>query len=471
MELTLRLTHAGAAQIARLPIVKVARDRPARSRAETIVWHDGAGGELAARGLAFAECRGVWRMTRHWPAPDEIWPPGHPPVDVVDGVPDVVPSGGLVPRARFDGRRTVFALTIDGGPVAMTLLTGTLRAGTAERPVARLTLSGAMAAVRVFVADLSDAIPLEVPAESLAMEAARLAGGVPPRPAGASTALVPGLPAETAFAHIIGYWTETLIALAPDAARGGPDTEPVHRLRVAVRRARSALSLFAAIVPDPLLPGVADGLRALGQVLGPARDWDVFATETLPPIQAALPGRPALASLERAAARKRVAAHQTLTAWLDSPGYRRLILDLACLAAADPPPAGGTDLTAAATAILTTLWKKTRRTGRAADELDNPGLHALRLKAKRIRYAAEFFAPLFPRKPAARFIRRLSALQERLGVFNDSAVVEALLATLDRANGQAAGLVLGFSAARAAGIRPKILAAWDRLQKRDPFWT
>jgi triphosphatase len=95
----------------------------------------------------------------------------------------------------------------------------------------------------------------------------------------------------------------------------------------------------------------------------------------------------------------------------------------------------------------------------------------LRLKAKRLRYAAEFFAPMFPDKPAARFIRRLSVLQERLGKFNDTASADTLLRELTDKPGYAAGLVLGFTAARGAHSRSKIEDAWARFRRRDPFWS
>lgn len=242
-------------------------------------------------------------------------------------------------------------------------------------------------------------------------------------------------------------------------------------MRVAVRRARSALSLFAPILSEPSLAGVSEGLRTLGQMLGPARDWDVFMTETVPPVMAALPVQTRLQTLVRAGTRHRHGVNAALSVWLAGPAFRLLVLDLACLTAAAPDEANPVPLRAFAASTLQTLWKKVRNSGRSLGKLDDPDLHRLRLKAKRLRYAAEFFAPLFPEKPAARFIRRLAVLQERLGIFNDSTVAEALLNDLSRAPTHAAGLVLGFTAARGAKIRPKIASAWARFRKRGPSWT
>jgi hypothetical protein len=49
-------------------------------------------------------------------------------------------------------------------------------------------------------------------------------------------------------------------------------------------------------------------------------------------------------------------------------------------------------------------------------------------------------------------------------------VAETLLREVNPTPGFASGLVLGFTAARGAGVKPKIAAAWSRLRRRDPFW-
>ena len=62
--------------------------------------------------------------------------------------------------------------------------------------------------------------------------------------------------------------------------------------------------------------------------------------------------------------------------------------------------------------------------------MDAPQLHALRIITKKQRYAAEFFAGLYPQKETKRYIQSLSDLQEVLGVINDVAVIERLLGEL-----------------------------------------
>ena len=53
-------------------------------------------------------------------------------------------------------------------------------------------------------------------------------------------------------------------------------------MRVAIRRLRSLLVLFERFLEPHVSERFEEELRRLGQVLGVARDWDVFLTDTLP---------------------------------------------------------------------------------------------------------------------------------------------------------------------------------------------
>jgi CHAD domain-containing protein len=495
MQLTLLLPPADAARLRRLPNIKAARIGRARGQAVRIVWHDSLDRMLASDGLALAEQRGTWRLERYRPAPTDPWPPAtdHRVIQEADGLEALrlaLADAGAAPEthalpdvttpvAAFEGRRGVFPLNVDGEPVSMTLLEGVLRAVAAERPVTRLILEGPGPSLRTLVLSLAETLALAVPEQSLAAEALSLADGTAPMPRRRGPPALPreGLSVQAAFNHIIGHLTDVILQLAPLVADAGTGPEPVHQMRVAVRRARSAFSLFPPVTDSPAWTDAAEGLKQLGRVLGPARDWDVFMTETAPPVEAVLPHQPGLHALLRAGTRRRHAARAALGEHVTSSAFRVLGLELACLAAADAPTDAPTDaagfppLTEFAAGVLQKRWKKLLAVGKSLDDLDNPGLHGLRLKAKRLRYAAEFFAPLFPEKPVSRFIRRLSVLQEYLGLFNDTTVAETLLRDLTGKPGYAAGLVLGFTAARGLRARPKIAAAWARFRRRDQFWV
>ena len=123
--------------------------------------------------------------------------------------------------------------------------------------------------------------------------------------------------------------------------------------------------------------------------------------------------------------------------------------------------------------------RSARYAGIGADDFANnakliAALHGVRLRAKRVRYAAEMFATLHDAKAAKRFIERLSDLQERLGVLNDGAVASHLLLELGGPGGRhayAAGAIAGYMAARAGRIRPRIVKAFQRFRRQHAYWA
>jgi triphosphatase len=484
MQLELTADADDVVHLARLKPLAACRDGRSRTHAVKIVWQDTPDHALLTDGLTLAEQRGAWRLERVVPGADG-WLPAQPP-PVVSEAPDLAAlPAPLAPLAAFEGRQTVSLHRIAEAPLTLTVDKGILRTVSATRPVARISLSGEEAAVHAAALLIAEAVPVAVPTASLAAEAAALAAdqAPPPRRLGA-----PVLPPHVrtvpqALAHIIGHLTDVILAHAPRAARSGDGAmEAVHQMRVAVRRARSAISIFRPALAPGALDTVNDGLKALGRRLGPTRDWDVFTEETIPAIQHAVPGDERLAKLAVAAARRQREHQKELAQYLAGPEFRLLGITLAWFAAAqgwhakpgntnDPAP---DDLVTFADSVLQRRWKKLLSAGRRIETLDIPALHALRLRAKRARYAAEMFATLHDAKGAQRFIRRLSVLQQRLGVLNDGAVASHLLAELGGAGGRhayAAGLVGGFLAARAERIRPGIIKAYERFRRLDAYWT
>lgn len=454
-----------------------------RYRSVHFTWHDSPGRDLRAAGLALEEQTTGWRLERLTPR-SAAWLPAQPAPEIASGraVGDLgypLPEA-LAPIATFDGRLAMSLLDTPGGSVAMAILRG--EAG--GHPICRLTLDGPDIAVGDVAVALAAEFRAIVPRASLAAEAiGRATGEAPaarrlgaPRPADHET--VPG-----AFAHAMGHFTDVLGYYAPLAVDDGPDTEPVHQMRVAVRRARSALSAFqhGLLCPDVVHAG--QDLKALGAVLGPTRDWDVFVAETLPPILTAFPDDGKLKRLAAAAEARRAEAHAALRAWLVSPAFRQLCLRLAWLSGSDswhatlgPGEQAASSMTPSAFAahVLQRRWKKISAAGKSIETLDVPSLHALRLRAKRARYAMEIFLPRDNARPAARLIRRLSVLQQHLGTLNDASVAAGMLEQLGGANGRhgyATGIVLGYLAASAHAVRPHIVQAWEKFRRTSRFWT
>jgi triphosphatase len=486
MELELGLDPDDAARLPRLAILAPLRSARARSRAIRIVWHDGLGGALAEQGLAIAEQRPGWRLERLLPN-SELWPPGAPAPVLAEGrdpaalghpLPDP-----MVPMAAFEGRALSLALAADHGPVTLTLLNGAVRAVAAEHRASRIVLEGAEPTVLAVALALAGELHAAVPRASLAAEAfSVMRGGLPPPPRHEGPPELPaGLSVAAAFAHVVGHLTDVILYFAPSAADGQDGPEPVHQMRVAVRRLRSAIKVFLRAVHCPPVDAADAGLKALAARLGPTRDWDVFVTETAAKVGAAFPAEPKLHGLLAAAERRRHACHAELRAYLQGTEFRRLGIELACLAGGQAWQAtlGEAEKNELATPLNdfagTVLGRRLERLAQLDDDIETlepAALHAIRIRAKRLRYAAEIFAPLYPGKPTKRFIRRLATLQDRLGALNDGAVAETLLGELGSNRlAFASGVVLGFVGAHGGRTRERIARAWHKFHRLAPFWN
>lgn len=255
----------------------------------------------------------------------------------------------------------------------------------------------------------------------------------------------------------------------------GDDMECVHQARVALRRLRSTQKAFAAIVPDDAWSGITPEVQWLATVLGQLRDLDVFLAETLPGIEAALaPDGGDFTALRSAMLARREHGREAARAALTSARYGALLLRLlAWLNQSATAPKKPVKLRRFAHRALDRRWQPVDRLARKWDELDQEQRHDLRKRAKKMRYASEFFSPLYQRKQVMRYLKRLQALQLILGEMNDSVAAQALLADFSREDAsleRAAGLVAGWLAHGARLSEARLARALKRLENTEAFW-
>jgi CHAD domain-containing protein len=93
-----------------------------------------------------------------------------------------------------------------------------------------------------------------------------------------------------------------------------------------------------------------------------------------------------------------------------------------------------------------------------------------RIATEKLRYATEFFGPLFPAKRVKAFVKALAALQEALGAVNDATVATAIAARLSGPNSPAAALVAGWARARVDADTKALRRAWRGLREARTFW-
>jgi CHAD domain-containing protein len=461
--------------------------RAGRSRGSPIglSWLDTADGALAAEGLALEQPRrGPRRLLRTLPDGGAIWRPGTPPEALGSfAAGETPPQAGkapLLPVAGFAGTATRLALA--GGMEAL-LLKGRLRAVADEAPVARLILTGPAPAVLTTMQALADEVPALPPRAALAEEGRALARGESPRPRRLGPPVLdPALGVEEALLQVLGHLTEAMLWHAP-AARAGATPEGVHQMRVAMRRLRSLLRVFRPACDGAALREFDAGLKGVARLLGPARDWDVWLGGLGAEIAAALTEEPRILTLMRAARGMREAAYAALRPALDGPELRRIAWQAVALAETRPwrneedPAAAerraGT-LPDFAAGVLDKRWRRIEGAGTEIAALPDAEFHALRIEAKRMRYAAELFAPLWGRRRAKRFLARLAKVQDAFGLANDAVAARGLMAALaSRGDGGLAwpgGVAEGWALARARRARSKARRAWAALLDGGIYW-
>ncbi len=478
------LTADQAARLLRCPPIASRRQGRARTEKRRIIWHDTPGGGLAKEGRAVAEQNNAWRLERLRPG-STLWLPATPaPVLARAATSTELPGLAdqtLAPVAAFTGTSRTVTLLHRDQPARLELLEGNLRGVSQETPCHRLILSGDPAAMASLAMEIADHATLSVPEGSLAAQALAFARGTTPAARHLGAPHLPaGQSAEAALVMITGHLADVILHWAPLVPAGeGP--EPVHQMRVAVRRLRSALSIFRRAAGGEAVKSLSRALKQLASLLGAARDWDVFLDGSGAEVARAFPAEKRVTALVAAAGRRRTEAYAGLTSYLGSAAWRLLALRLALLPSARPwleeaDPEQTTRLTLPAAtyaaAALQRGWKRLRALGEDFDALPPDALHELRKDAKRLRYAAEFFAPLFPAKPTRRFLERLVDLQEALGAVNDSHVAAALMARLGGGDrGFATGVVQGYVAASSAGLAAGASRAWKKLGQQDCFWV
>ncbi|MDR6862645.1 CYTH and CHAD domain-containing protein [Phycicoccus sp. 3266] len=260
-----------------------------------------------------------------------------------------------------------------------------------------------------------------------------------------------------------------------DAALRAGDPAAVHRLRIAARRIRAALTTCEPVLAESV-DDVRDELRWLGQVLGPARDAQVqrerlgASLDTVPPDLVLGPVRRRLDLELRRQERDALAAARLA---LRSERYYRLLDHLDALVADVPLSPGGEG---PARRVLPGLVRRDARRlrravravdGAAAGERD-AALHEARKKAKRLRYAAELARPVGSAR-ARKLARRAKRVQEELGRHQDSVMAREVLrrlgaqAFLEGENGFTFGLLHGLERLAAADSQARFRRAWTAV--------
>lgn len=365
----------------------------------------------------------------------------------------------LTPRFTVQVRRRTCEIEAGESRIELALDQGEILAGGDRLAICEAELellSGAPRDLFTLAVELAAELPLILSLRSKSDRGNRLAAGGAPAPAA-------GLPPDLSCGEALRL--ALVAALGEVAAQvlqtaGDPSVEAVHRLRVALRRLRSLLSVFRRRW-DPGNPSaLRTGLRDLSRACGETRELDVLL-EKADPSGALVPAL--LAARRRAAA----ALVETLS---KAPARTTLLEGLIFAEAGDWRNAPGGE-TAAASGLgedLRRRWRRVRRLGEAFSDLGPDERHDLRLRIKALRYALETL-DLPEWRPLARSLSpRLRSAQDALGALNDADSAEGLLKRLDLSGDprrEAARLVAGL---KRREDRARARKAVRRLVKSPP---
>ena len=253
------------------------------------------------------------------------------------------------------------------------------------------------------------------------------------RALGVSAAGVAGhRPARTAGEVLVGYLAEQDDALITGDLTLRRGLGGIHPTRVATRRLRSTLRVFADFLdPDRAQAFDAD-LSWYAGLLGGVRDREVQRarfTAAIAELPEELVLGPVGSRIEQHLLTEQLQQQKTLDKAMNSKRYFALLTDSRGWVT-DPP----------FTALAAQRPAKLRGAVRAAERKviehlaaglggngDDEELHKARKAAKRARYAAELTRNVVGRKKAKHSIRRYQELQDILGEYRDAVVAADLL--------------------------------------------
>jgi CHAD domain-containing protein len=252
------------------------------------------------------------------------------------------------------------------------------------------------------------------------------------------------------------------LLLFDPGTRLGSDPEDLHQLRVATRRLRAFLRCGRPLIELSWAESLRSELAWLGQALGPARDLDVLVERLAADVESLDVDADAAQGLLVGLEAERATSRQAVLEALSSERYLALLDRLDHVA---EPELSSSETTLSA--IAAAEWRRVRRhVGSVPSDPSDDELHAVRLRIKRVRYAAELAEHELGAK-GRRFVESAKALQGLLGEHQDAAVAEARIRAWVTAfpdGSVAAGRLVAMQRQRKRDVRRAWREAWDALR-------
>ncbi|MBI1260220.1 MAG: CHAD domain-containing protein [Rhizobiales bacterium] len=390
----------------------------------------------------------------------------------------------LEARLTTDIHRITYLWKSDAGDeVEIAFDQGEIVAGDKTLPLSEVELelkSGHANALYGLALDLLEIAPLHIGTRSKAERGFDLLEGMPVEAIKAANVDLPRqCSLEEAYAEILEQCLGHLLSNA-HAMTLGHHAEALHQARVALRRMRSAFSVFGGVIGGDTAETLSSEAKWLGGTIGKARDLDVFMMDILGPVMEAHPDRRDLQKLRAEIEKMRGEAWKQASGVVASTRYTRFLLQFGqYVAAMDWRPLTPRDILAPGSAhlfaddALDKRLSRVLRLGRDIADLDIEDRHELRKRLKKLRYTLSFFVTLYGKGVTKSYLNDLGKLQDVFGALNDVAMAEHLLERATAQNpelAKAAGVILDWHEARARKDWKAALKLWQRFERHAPFW-
>lgn len=222
-----------------------------------------------------------------------------------------------------------------------------------------------------------------------------------------------------------------------DIVQNEANIEGVHQMRIALRRLRCAFSLFEKFIKCEESHLILTEVSWLANKLGKVRDFDVLTTETLPNLRDYSNNHNDILVLSEQAIRARQLVCQAMQEAILSRRYHSLLLTLSSWIEnkrwlEQQHKSGHFKLLKFAKKSLNSFYKPLMKCKLRFKDMQPKDRHKVRIAAKKLRYAMEFFYNLYPTKQIDAFIIKLAKLQDSLGAMNDMNVTQGLLRPISK---------------------------------------
>ena len=377
---------------------------------------------------------------------------------------------GIRPAFRSSIRRSTITSKGRNATIELVFDRGEISAGDRRSAVCELELElrkGLPAALFALARRIDKTVPVRLGVLSKSERGYRLlADAVRRATKSEPVALNPDMTAAEAFQTIAGACIRQF-RLNEMVLGETDDPSALHQARVGLRRLRSALSLFRPMLAGDRFEHLRGELRWVAATLGEARNIDVLVARSS--------DAGVLAQLHQG----RAHAYAEVGEALASSRLRHMMLDLAewlslgeWLTNPDGAALRDQGVLEIAATTLDKHRRRVKRRGKGLVVMDNEQRHQLRIETKKLRYAAEFFAPLYTRKKELRrtklFRHAVDALQEQLGELNDIATIPSVLERLGIA--EAEQRALSVPDTRKRKILQDAEEAFEAMTDARRFW-